>query len=272
MIDFNRKQEQDDADLMFEKKGVINFLGMQDCFHDRFHVERVVGFAKDILFSSSGSEVNESLVLKGAVLHQFHDPNLHYLRNFLNSLDIISEEYFDLYHIVEACRPNNLSNASREAKIVFDADALDLMGPQGIFREVLCNRYIRNQDNEQAVFNAFNTYDLFLSKMQTKVGIEIANDINSTVNLLRERPAPSLTNPINAIIQLIKNHNLEDNEIYMELSDQAKESSLKESILAILEASTFSSELSQDEYLYRVSEPAELFMHVSNSFKLKWQM
>jgi HD superfamily phosphodiesterase len=153
------------------------FYSTLDEWHDVSHGERVVKWALKI----QEKEASEKLVVEvGAWLHQYHD-HLDQLVIVLNQNNLSKSLNDKLYSIVELCRPNKIEQAtSIEAKIVFDADALELMGSYGIIREVLCNYKIRNQSWQEALKNAQNVQELFYQKLKTQTAISIANDLQST--------------------------------------------------------------------------------------------
>ena len=125
------------------------FLATQDYWHGLRHVGRVVEFAKQI---NRTEGADPFLVEVGAWLHQLHDPNLDKLKHILGDLRISSTQREQLYEIVEQCRPNKISDqSSHAARVVFDADAGDLMGPAGFLREALCNYGDRSQSPLDAI-------------------------------------------------------------------------------------------------------------------------
>ena len=144
------------------------FLARQDRWHGIQHVGRVVEFAKQINRTECADPF---LVEVGAWLHQLHDPNLDTLKLILEALQISPTQREQLYEIVEQCRPNKISHqSSHAARVVFDADAGDLMGPAGILREVSCNYGDRSLSPLDAIRWARSVQELFVSKLQTEGG------------------------------------------------------------------------------------------------------
>lgn len=147
------------------------FLAKQDRWHGVQHVGRVVEFAKQI---NRIEGADPFLVEVGAWLHQFHDPNLNLLLPILDELPISQTLKEQLFEIVEQCRPNKISSASSHAaRVVFDADAGDLMGPAGILREALCNYGDRGQSPVQAIAGARSVQMLFIDRLQTEGGKQL---------------------------------------------------------------------------------------------------
>lgn len=147
---------------------VSPFLTNQDRWHGVQHVGRVVEFAMQI---NNTERADPFLVEVGAWLHQLHEPNLDKLKPILNELRISTIQREQLYEIVEQCRPSKISHqSSHEARVVFDADAGDLMGPAGILREALCNYGDRDLSPLDAIRGARSVQELFVSKLQTEGG------------------------------------------------------------------------------------------------------
>ena len=146
---------------------VTPFYQSLDAWHDLEHGSRVASFALQINQRENGDPL---LVEAGAWLHQYHD-DLDDVKALLEQLPFTDEQRSQLYEIVEQCRPHKISaGSSHEARIVFDADALDLMGPSGIFREVLCNAVARGLDPQKAISGAKDVQGLFEGKLQTEGG------------------------------------------------------------------------------------------------------
>lgn len=156
------------------------FYERQDEWHDFRHAQRVVTLAKVI---NKVENANPFLVEAGAWLHQFHDPNLEELEKVLLSIPFSQSERAQLREIVEQCRPHKISSeVSREAQIVFDADALELMGPYGIVRELLCNTKDRKLSTKEALTGAHEVQKLFFAKLQTSEGKRISQEVSKVAN------------------------------------------------------------------------------------------
>ena len=151
---------------------------------------KIIGFAKEYYDSldeshgiNHGTRVARSAMLihqreggspfiveAGAWLHQFHD-NLDDLKNGLNTLGLSQSENEALYHIVDVCRPKKIHNAKTlEAKIIYDADALECIGPHGNMRELFCNLCTRGIDLKQSISKTIEVENLFISTIQTETG------------------------------------------------------------------------------------------------------
>lgn len=58
--------------------------------------------------------------------------------------------------------------ASLEAKVVFDADAIQVLGPWGVIREIACNIKTRNKSLQKSIQDARNIEKLFYKALQTE--------------------------------------------------------------------------------------------------------
>jgi len=149
------------------------FYASLDFAHNESHGERVVSNAL-LLHANEGGV--RAVVLAGAWLHQFHD-NLTELAAGLGELALSEAARRQLQEIVEVCRPQKISSeASLEARIVFDADALDLIGPFGTVRELLCNFHHRNLSWDETVEGCRLVQGLFVERLQTDSARAMARD------------------------------------------------------------------------------------------------
>ncbi|MGI9278342.1 MAG: hypothetical protein ACR2PX_01775 [Endozoicomonas sp.] len=121
---------------------------------------------------------NPFLVEAGAWLHQYHD-HLEQLDKVLKETGLNAIVRSQLYEIVRLCRPHLISESSSiEARIVFDADAMELMGAYGITRELACNLEVRKLPYDQALTATREVQNLFEEKLMTETGRSLArNDI-----------------------------------------------------------------------------------------------
>lgn len=141
-----------------------NYYQHLDFAHDASHGARVVGLAKRI---RSGEGGDGFLVEAGAWLHQLHD-ELDALETFLRSLDLKTHQRENLFEIVSCCRPDRIRpSSSLEARIVFDADALEVLGPYGTVRELLCNAAARGMSWQASVAATRDVQQRFASRLMT---------------------------------------------------------------------------------------------------------
>ena len=149
------------------------FYKQQDFAHDLSHARRVHRFAVALQELEGGDRF---LVEAGAWLHQLHN-HIELFDTLLAKVPLEEGVLERLREIVHLCRPHRISaEASLEAKIVFDADALELVGPYGSIREVLCNAQIRGMKWADAVRAARAVQEEFVSRLITVSARTIARE------------------------------------------------------------------------------------------------
>ncbi|AMO54839.1 hypothetical protein GZ77_24995 [Endozoicomonas montiporae] len=159
--------------LQYIETRARDFYRKQDVFHNERHGERVVAYALSI---NRVEQADRFLVEAGAWLHQFHD-HLHELRQLLDSTGLDEFIKEQLFQIVRLCRPHLINEQSPlAARVVFDADAMDLMGAYGITRELSCNLQIRGMNYQQAVQATRDVQRLFEETLSTPTGKALAHD------------------------------------------------------------------------------------------------
>lgn len=140
------------------------FYDSLDFAHNIEHGKRVVKNAKIIAENEGG---NIFLVEAGAWLHQFHD-KIDEVNSFIENLDIDNETKIKLYEIVR-CRPEYIDDkSSLESKIVYDADAIEVLSTYGTIREIICNAKCRNKEWEKSVEDTINVQKRFKEKIKTR--------------------------------------------------------------------------------------------------------
>lgn len=140
------------------------FYNGLDFAHNIDHAKRVVKNAKLIAKIEGGDMF---LIEAGAWLHQFHD-KIDVVNNFIKTLNIDDEIKYKLYEIVK-CRPKYISNESLlESKIVYDADAIEVLSSYGMIREIICNAKCRDKNWKKSVEDTINVQKEFKEKLQTK--------------------------------------------------------------------------------------------------------
>jgi uncharacterized protein len=142
-----------------------------DFAHDIGHGERVLKIAKKIMETEGGEPF---LVEAGAWLHQLHD-DIESLEEFLSSLEVDDEIRKKLTEIVASCKANRIKESSSlEAKIVFDSDGMEVLGPYGSIRELLCNAKARNKVWDENVSEIKKVQEMFEEKLMTETGKKLA--------------------------------------------------------------------------------------------------
>jgi uncharacterized protein len=150
-----------------------DYYGKLDFAHGIGHGERVVRIARRIMEEEGG---NPFLVEAGAWLHQLHD-DVKALDKFLSSLDIRDEIRERIGEIVTGCKPNRIEHeSSLETKIVFDSDGLEVLGPYGTVRELLCNAVVRDKGWDESVHDTRHVQEDFEGKLMTETGRRMARE------------------------------------------------------------------------------------------------
>jgi len=140
------------------------FYNSLDFAHNLEHGRKVVNNAKNIAKIEGGDLF---LIEAGAWLHQFHD-KIDEVNSFIKTLDINDELKIKLYEIVK-CRPEYITDDSLlESKIVYDADAIEVLSTYGMIREIICNAKCRNKEWEKAVDDTIAVQKRFQKKLKTK--------------------------------------------------------------------------------------------------------
>lgn len=145
------------------------FYDSLDFAHNIEHGRRVVANAKTIAKNEGG---NLFLVEAGAWLHQFHN-NIDEVNKFIKNLQIGDEEKNKLYEIVK-CRPEYIEDESLlESKIVYDADAIEVLSTYGMIREIICNAKCRNKEWQKSVEDTIKVQKRFKEKVKTQTAKEM---------------------------------------------------------------------------------------------------
>jgi len=110
----------------------FNYYRKQDFAHNIEHALRTVKLAE---FLAKKEKADIQLCRIGALLHQFHD-NSKAVEELLRKINIDKVSKEQILDCVRHIRRRTVNKAkSLEAKIVFDADKLQSLGPLGIYRQ-----------------------------------------------------------------------------------------------------------------------------------------
>ncbi|MBI2584156.1 MAG: hypothetical protein HYW25_05795 [Candidatus Aenigmarchaeota archaeon] len=150
----------------------IDFYKTLDFAHHIEHMNRTVRIAEYI---ARKENVNLQIARLGAMVHQFHD-NMDKLRAFLDKINLDSQIAERLLECAKfrPLKKKTGKRASIEAMVVFDADALQVIGPHGIVREIACNIGARNKAFDRSIEDARETESLFYKSLQTKTARKLA--------------------------------------------------------------------------------------------------
>ncbi|MBD3405225.1 MAG: hypothetical protein GF411_03700 [Candidatus Lokiarchaeota archaeon] len=166
-------EKQEEAILEF----AFQIYESLDYTHGRSHAERTVTLA---LHLSQKESADIEIVRFGALLHQYHPERLGEVESFLRSIELESNLRKPILHCVECVEPETIRKAETiEAKVVFDADKLQTLGPFGLVREVC---YRTNRDGisfEQAVRESEELQLTMYPLIQTDSGQRYAKELQT---------------------------------------------------------------------------------------------
>ncbi len=76
-----------------------------------------------------------------------------------------------------SCKTHKIKQSSSlEAKIVFDSDGMEVLGPYGSVRELLCNAQARNKVWDENVNATRQIQRMFEEKLMTKTARKLAEE------------------------------------------------------------------------------------------------
>jgi len=149
----------------------LKYYKTLDETHGIEHANRTVKLA-EYLAKKEGA--NLQIVRSGALLHQFHNGRI--VEKFLRRLKINKEIIKALVHCAECSWSKILHKGAKtlEAKVVYDADKLQVVGPFGIIREISCNVGPRNLKFRKALRRARMIEQKVIATLQTKTAKNLA--------------------------------------------------------------------------------------------------
>lgn len=142
-----------------------------DQTHGIEHLNRTVKLA---IYLAKKEGANTDIVKVGAMLHQLHDAGT--VRKFLEEIELDENLIKEIVHCVECCRVREIAKAKTiEAKVVYDADKLQVLGPFGIMREISCNMVPpRSMTFRDALKNTIITEQKCFETLQTETAKKLA--------------------------------------------------------------------------------------------------
>jgi uncharacterized protein len=148
-----------------------NYYKKLDQTHGIEHMIRTVKLAA---YLSKKERADIQIVKLGAMLHQFH--NAEAVRRFLKKIKVDKETAEQIIHCVDCSRNSTIHKARTiEAKIVFDADKLQVVGPFGIIREISCCMVApRNMKFREALEHTRMIEEKCFNKLQTETVRKLA--------------------------------------------------------------------------------------------------
>ena len=117
------------------EKFALNYYKKLDETHGVEHAKRTVKLAA---YLAKREGANLQIVRLGAMLHQFHNSKI--VGRLLRKIKLDEGMRKQIVHCVEYSDMKNIYKAKTiEAKVVYDADKLQVIGPFGIIREISCD-------------------------------------------------------------------------------------------------------------------------------------
>ncbi len=156
-----------------------------DFAHNIDHMNKTIKIA---VLIAKKEKADLQTVKIGSMLHQFHD-DIPKLKKFLEKIKLSKHDISELLEFAKfrPFKKGIIKNPSLEVKVVFDADALQVIGPYGILREVCCNIKSRSKEWHKSVKDAKNVEKKFYNSLQTKTGKNLGKQLISlTENFWRE--------------------------------------------------------------------------------------
>ncbi len=142
-----------------------------DCTHSENHGERTATLA---VFIAKKEGADILICRLGGLLHQYHPESISVVEKFLRSIGVEEGIRKQLVHCVECVELGTIGDAKTvEAKVVFDADKLQTLGPFGLLREVAYRTVSRGVDFRDAVEQSKELQRDMFMHLQTKTGREL---------------------------------------------------------------------------------------------------
>lgn len=152
----------------------LKYYKKLDEMHGIGHAKRTVQLAK---YLAKKEDANPQIVRLGALLHQFHNGKI--VESFLKKIKVDKETKNQLVHCVECSSSKNIHKAETiEAKVVYDADKLQVIGPFGVIREICCDVELRGAGFRQAVKHARVSGRRLYNTLQTKTAKKLAQKLH----------------------------------------------------------------------------------------------
>ena len=147
-----------------------NYHSILDQTHGREHLERTMKLAS-YLAEKEGADT--TIVKLGAMLHQFHDAEE--VKNYLETIELDPEVIEQVVHCVYCSHEGTIHEAKTiEAKVVYDADKLQVIGPFGIMREIVCDVGARKRTFREALKHTKEIEQKLYETLQTETAKRLA--------------------------------------------------------------------------------------------------
>jgi len=151
----------------------LNYYRTLDETHGIEHAERTTKLA-EYLAKKEGADLQ--ITRLGALLHQFH--NGKFVKKSLRKIKVDEEISNKLAEIAECswAKKLEMKGKSIEAKVVWDADKLQVIGVFGIIREITCNMWPRKMGFREALKYTRTIEQKIYNTLQTKTAKKLAKN------------------------------------------------------------------------------------------------
>jgi len=152
------------------EKFALDFYKKLDETHGIEHTTRTAKLAE---YLAKKEKANLQIVRLGALLHQFHNEKI--VERFLRKIKVDEKIMKQLVHCVECSWSTNIYKAKTiEAKVVYDADKLQVIGPFGIIQEIAYDSGPRKIGFREAIKHTQITSERLYKTLQTKTAKNLA--------------------------------------------------------------------------------------------------
>jgi HD superfamily phosphodiesterase len=153
----------------------VPYLELDDT-HDLNHAKKTERLAIYLAKRESG---DMQICRLGALLHQYHPEGVKKVELFLRSIEVDESIASRIAHCVKSVELDTIHNAETiEAKIVFDADKLQTLGPYGFIREVVYRTRNKDITFVEAFEEARALQELIRVNLQTNTAKKIYDNMN----------------------------------------------------------------------------------------------
>lgn len=128
-------------------------------------------------FLAKQERANILICKVGALLHQYHPEEAQKVEEFLRSIRVDKDLREQIVHCIESVARSTVHLAKTpEAKVVFDADKLQVIGPFGLVREISHRITTKNINFPTAVQETKELQEDVYIRLQTKTAKELARE------------------------------------------------------------------------------------------------
>lgn len=150
----------------------IKYYKALDQTHGVEHLNRTVKLAA---YLAKKEKADIQIVKLGAMFHQFHDAGE--VKKFLRTIDVDKKLAGAIAHCVDCSSRKSIHKAKTiEAKVVFDADKLQVIGPFGIAREISWCTVVPKMSFRRALIHTRTVEQKCFAALQTRTARKLAEE------------------------------------------------------------------------------------------------